>query len=117
MPTIFSKIILGEIPSYKIAENDKFYAFLDINPLAKGHSLVVPKTEVDCYFDLDDDTIQEINLFSKKVAKSIEKIDCSVSPVAPITQIFCSFNQRKVLAKFVNLIRKVQKFSDFLSRL
>jgi len=71
--TIFSKIIAGEIPSYKVAEDENFYAFLDINPLAVGHTLVVPKKEVDYIFDLDDETLAAMMLFSKKVAKAIEK--------------------------------------------
>ena len=69
--TIFSRIIAGEIPSYKCAENDKFYAFLDINPLAKGHTLVVPKHEVDYIFDLDDNELAEMTVFAKKVALAI----------------------------------------------
>lgn len=77
MSTIFTKIINGEIPSYKIAENDKFYAFLDINPLVKGHSLVVPKKEVDYIFDLEDDLIAELNVFAKKIANAIDKaVEC-----------------------------------------
>lgn len=71
--TIFSRIIAGEIPSYKCAENDKFYAFLDINPLAKGHTLVVPKHEVDYIFDLDDNELAEMTVFAKKVALAISK--------------------------------------------
>ncbi len=71
--TIFSRIIAGEIPCYKIAENDRFFAFLDINPLAKGHTLVVPKQEVDYIFDLEDDTLSKMILFAKHVAKAIEK--------------------------------------------
>lgn len=74
MATIFSKIISGEIPSYKIAEDDHFYAFLDIAPLAKGHTLVVPKKEIDYFFDIDDATIAEMMVFAKKVARAIEKI-------------------------------------------
>lgn len=74
MSSIFTKIINGEIPSYKIAESDKFYAFLDIFPLAKGHTLVVPKNEVDYIFDLDDDLLGEMMVFSKKVAKAIEAV-------------------------------------------
>lgn len=74
MSTIFSKIIAGEIPSYKVAENDKFYAFLDINPLAQGHTLVVPKLEVDYIFDLDDSMLAEMIVFSKKVGKAIESV-------------------------------------------
>ncbi len=71
--TIFSKIIAGEIPSYKIAENDKFYAFLDISPLAEGHTLVVPKIEIDKLFDLPNDYLQELLIFSKPIAHAIEK--------------------------------------------
>lgn len=68
MASIFSKIIAGEIPCYKIAENEKCFAFLDISPLTAGHTLVVPKTEVDYIFDLDDDLLAELNIFAKKVA-------------------------------------------------
>ncbi len=74
MATIFSKIVAGEIPSYKIAKNDKFYAFLDINPLVKGHTLVIPKREVDYLFDLDDTELAEIHIFAKSVARAIEKV-------------------------------------------
>ena len=70
--TIFSKIIAGEIPSYKCAENDKFYAVLDINPVAQGHTLVVPKHEVDYIFDLSDDELAEMIVFAKKVALAIQ---------------------------------------------
>ena len=73
--TIFTKIINGEIPSYKVAENDKFYAFLDINPLQKGHTLIVPKLaepEADYIFDLEDDILSEMLVFSKKVAHGIK---------------------------------------------
>ncbi len=73
MATIFSKIIAGEIPSYKVAENDKFYAFLDINPLVKGHTLVVPKQEVDYIFDLSDEDLGEMHVFAKHVALAIQK--------------------------------------------
>ena len=69
---IFSKIAAGEIPSYKCAENEKFYAFLDINPLVKGHTLVIPRREVDYIFDMDDDEIAEFQVFAKKVAKAIK---------------------------------------------
>lgn len=71
--TIFSKIIAGEIPSYKIAEEDRFYAFLDIHPMSKGHTLVVPKQETDYLFDLDDALLGDMAVFAKKVAKAIEK--------------------------------------------
>jgi len=74
MATIFSKIVKGEIPSYRIAEDERFYAFLDINPLAEGHTLVIPKKEVDYLFDIDDDTLAGLILFSKRVAKAIEKV-------------------------------------------
>lgn len=77
MATIFTKIIQGEIPSYKIAEDENYYAFLDINPLAKGHTLVIPKKEVDYLFDLDDETLKGLTAFSKRVAKAIDKtIEC-----------------------------------------
>ena len=76
--TIFSKIIAGEIPSYKIAENEKFFAFLDIFPLREGHVLVVPKTEVDNLFDLPADYLGEMLLFAQPIAKAIEKsFDCN----------------------------------------
>ncbi len=74
MATIFSKIINGEIPCYKVAENDKFLAFLDILPVAKGHCLVIPKREIDYYFDLDNETMSEINIFAKEVALKIKKV-------------------------------------------
>jgi histidine triad (HIT) family protein len=70
--TIFSKIITGEIPSYKIAENDKFYAFLDIFPLQEGHVLVVPKIEVDKFFDVPDDYLAQMLVFAKPIAHAIE---------------------------------------------
>ncbi len=73
MSSIFSKIVSGEIPSYKIAEEKNFFAFLDINPLAKGHALVIPKKEIDYVFDIDDDMYKELLLFTKKVASAIEK--------------------------------------------
>ena len=85
MATIFSRIINGEIPCYKIAENDKFFAFLDINPVQKGHTLVVPKKEVDYIFDIDDNDIQEMMLFAKQVAVKIkEAIPCTKVGVAVI---------------------------------
>ena len=71
--TIFSKIIKGEIPSYKIAENEKFFAFLDIFPLVPGHTLVIPKLEIDKFFDVPDDYLSEMLTFSKPIAKAIEK--------------------------------------------
>ena len=71
--TIFSKIIKGEIPSYKVAESQDFYAFLDINPIVKGHVLVIPKKEEDYIFDLDDKTLGEMMIFSKRVAKALKK--------------------------------------------
>ena len=76
--TIFSKIIKGEIPSYKIAEDEKFLAFLDINPLVEGHTLVIPKQEIDNFFDLPDDYLEAFLLFAKPLAKAIEKsFDCN----------------------------------------
>jgi len=73
MASIFTRIINGEIPCYKVAEDNNYFAFLDINPLTKGHTLVVPKKEVDYIFDLDDETYTGLMLFSKKVARAIEK--------------------------------------------
>ena len=72
MATIFSRIVAGEIPCYKVAENDKFFAFLDIAPLAKGHTLVIPKREVDYFYDLEDEELQEMILFAKSIAKKIK---------------------------------------------
>ena len=72
--TIFSRIIAGELPSYKVAEDDKFYAFLDINPIVWGHTLVVPKKEVDYIFDLDDELLGDMAIFAKKVAKAIKEV-------------------------------------------
>lgn len=78
MATIFSKIIAGDIPSYKVAEDDRFFAFLDINPMAKGHTLVVPKKEVDYLFDLEDDLLASMTIFTKKVAIAMKKaIPCT----------------------------------------
>ena len=73
MATIFSRIVAGEIPSYKVAEDEQFYAFLDINPLAKGHTLVIPKCEVDYFFDLTDEEIGAMQIFAKKVATAIKR--------------------------------------------
>lgn len=73
MSSIFSKIIAGEIPSYKIAEDENYFAFLDIFPLAKGHTLVIPKKETDYIFDLENETLSGLILFSKKIARAIDK--------------------------------------------
>ncbi|MBQ8493662.1 MAG: HIT family protein [Alistipes sp.] len=72
MATIFSRIVAGEIPCYKVAENECFFAFLDIAPLAKGHTLVIPKREVDYFYDLEDDELQELIVFAKNIAKKIK---------------------------------------------
>ena len=83
--TIFSRIIAGEIPCYKVAEDDRFFAFLDINPMTKGHTLVVPKQETDYLFDLDDAMLAEMMVFAKKVAASLQKhMDCVRVGVAVI---------------------------------
>lgn len=85
METIFTKIIKGEIPCYKIAENDNFFAFLDINPLNGGHTLVVPKKHSSYIFDIDDQELGEMMIFAKKIAKAIEKsIPCKRIGVAVI---------------------------------
>ncbi|MDR1984544.1 MAG: HIT domain-containing protein [Prevotellaceae bacterium] len=77
MASIFTKIINGEIPSYKIAEDENYYAFLDINPIAKAHTLVVPKKETDYIFDIDDNTLGGLVIFTKRIAKAIEKsVEC-----------------------------------------
>lgn len=78
MATIFTKIVNGEIPSYKIFENEHFYSFLDISPMTKGHTLVIPKKEVDYLFDIDDAMLSEMIVLSKKIAKAIEKtVECT----------------------------------------
>ncbi|MFZ4783940.1 MAG: HIT family protein [Flavobacteriales bacterium] len=74
MSTIFSKIISGEIPCYKIAENDQFLAFLDILPLSKGHTLIIPKQQIDYFFDLDNDLLAEYNIFAKEIARKIKAV-------------------------------------------
>ena len=85
MATIFSRIVKGEIPCYKIAEDEHFFAFMDINPVAKGHTLVIPKREVDYIFALDDKEIADMMVFAKKVAKAIEKaVPCKRIGVAVI---------------------------------
>jgi histidine triad (HIT) family protein len=85
MATIFTKIIKGEIPCYKIAEDENYFAFLDINPVQKGHTLVVPKIEDDYIFHLDDQTLSGLMLFSKRVAKAIEKaVPCKRISVAVV---------------------------------
>ena len=72
MASIFARIAAGEIPSYKVAADDRFYAFLDINPVAKGHVLVIPRLEVDYIFDLDDDTLAAMHIFAKRVARALK---------------------------------------------
>lgn len=85
MATIFTKIINGDIPSYKIAEDENFYAFLDINPNAKGHTLCIPKKEIDKIFDLDEETYMGLMSFSRKVAKALERvIDCKRVGIAVV---------------------------------
>lgn len=85
MSTLFTKIINGEIPCHKIAEDDKYFAFLDISPLAVGHTLVIPKAEVNYIFDLEDDVLAGLNIFAKRVAKAVEKsIECKRIGIAVI---------------------------------
>ncbi len=85
METIFTRIIKGEIPCYKIAENDRFFAFLDISPVAKGHTLVVPKLQNDYIFDLEDEMLAEMMVFAKKIAKAIQQnVECARIGVAVI---------------------------------
>ena len=106
MATIFSRIVAGEIPSYKVAENDKFYAFLDINPLVKGHTLVIPKQEVDYIFDLSDEDLAEMQVFAKKVAAAIK----SVFPCLKVGQAVIGL---EVPHAHIHLI-PIQKESDML---
>ena len=73
MSSIFTRIVKGEIPSYKVAENDKFYAFLDVSPIAEGHTLVIPKVEIDYIFDMPEEEYKELFAFAQKIAKSIHK--------------------------------------------
>jgi len=85
MASIFTRIINGEIPCYKVAEDDNFFAFLDINPVKEGHTLVVPKKEISYIFDLEDDYMSQLMIFAKKVAKGIEKaIDCERIAIAVV---------------------------------
>lgn len=85
MSTIFSKIINGEIPAYKVAESDDFLAFLDINPLAEGHTLVIPKKEIDYVFDMDEEAYSKFFLFARKVARAVKKVvPCTKIGVAVI---------------------------------
>jgi histidine triad (HIT) family protein len=85
MASIFTKIALGEIPCYKVAEDEYFLAFLDINPIAKGHTLVIPKKEIDYIFDLEDDLLARMNLFAKRVARAIDKsVDCKRVGIAVV---------------------------------
>ena len=106
MATIFSRIVAGEIPSYKVAENDKFYAFLDINPLVKGHTLVIPKHEVDYIFDLSDEDLAEMQVFAKKVAAAIK----SAFPCIKVGQAVIGL---EVPHAHIHLI-PIQKESDML---
>lgn len=104
MPSIFSKIIKGEIPSYKIAENEHFYAFLDINPNTVGHTLCIPKQEVDKLFDLPEDTYNGLMAFSRKIAIALEK-------VVPCERIGMSVVGLEVPHAHVHLI-PIQKMGD-----
>lgn len=106
MVTIFSRIVAGEIPSYKVAENDKFYAFLDINPLVKGHTLVIPKQEVDYIFDLSDEDLALMQVFAKKVAAAIK----SAFPCIKVGQAVIGL---EVPHAHIHLI-PIQKESDML---
>mgnify|MGYP003582052564 CR=1 FL=1 len=114
--TIFSKIIAGEIPSYKIAENDKFLAFLDIMPLRKGHVLVVPKIEVDKIFDVPDDYLTDMLVFAKPIAKAIEKsFDCNRCGISVIGIEVPHAHMHLIPisnANDINFVQEKLKFSD-----
>jgi len=85
MASIFTKIVKGEIPCYKIAEDDRFLAFLDINPLSKGHALVIPKEEIDYIFDIEDKMLADMNLFAKKISLAIDKsVECKRVGIAVV---------------------------------
>jgi len=130
--TIFSRIIAGEIPSYKIAENERFFAFLDIFPLREGHVLVVPKTETDKFFDLTDEYLREMLVFAKPIAHAIEKAfpcnRCGISVVGlevphahmhliPInTSNDLNFTQAKPQASAEALAKSQRKILDELSK-
>jgi histidine triad (HIT) family protein len=130
--TIFTKIINQEIPSYKIAENDKFYAFLDIRPSKEGHTLVIPKLEVDYIFDMEDDLLAEMSVFSKKIAKAIQKaIPCLRVGVAiiglevphahihliPLNDISdLSFSNEKMTFSKEQFVATSQKIRSFLDK-
>ena len=103
MASIFSRIVAKEIPSYKVAESNNFFAFLDINPLAKGHTLVIPKKEVDYIFDLDSETYQGLMSFSKKVAHAVEK-------AVPCKRVGVLVEGLEVPHAHVHLIPIIKKF-------
>ena len=106
MATIFSRIIAGEIPCYKVAENEKFFAFLDINPLVKGHTLVVPKQEVDYIFDLSDEDLAPMHVFAKQVA-------CAIKKAFPCQKVGEAVIGLEVPHAHIHLI-PIQKESDML---
>lgn len=128
--TIFSKIIAGEIPSYKIAENDKFFAVLDIFPLRAGHTLIIPKVETDKFFDLNDEYLLQMLVFAKPIARAIEKAfrcnRCGISVIGlevphahmhliPINSANdLNFTQHKVKATDEELQKAQQKILAFL---
>ncbi len=106
MATIFSKIAAGEIPSYKVAANDKFYAFLDINPLVKGHTLIIPRREVDYIFDLEDEELAEMQVFAKSVA-------CAIKQAFPCQKVGQAVIGLEVPHAHIHLI-PIQNESDML---
>ncbi len=108
MKGLFSRIVAGEIPCYKIAEDERFFAFLDINPLAKGHTLVIPKDEIDYILDLDDLLFADLFLFSKRVARALEK-------VLPCQKIAFSVIGLEVPHAHIHLV-PIQKESDLYSK-
>lgn len=106
MASIFSRIVAGEIPCYKIAEDENFFAFLDINPLSLGHTLVIPKKEIDYLFDLEDKEFADINVFSKKIAVAIKK-------AIPCKRVGAAVIGLEVPHAHIHLI-PIQKESDML---
>jgi len=111
MASIFSRIVAGEIPAYKVAEDDRFFAFLDISPIEKGHTLVIPKAEVDYIFDLDKDTLADLFLFCQRVARAIEAI-------VPCKRIGIAVIGLEVPHAHVHLVPLIrQSFIDFSDKI
>ena len=118
MATIFSRIAMGEIPCYKVAENDEFFAFLDINPIQKGHTLVIPKEEVDYLFDIDDEKLGRMMVFAKRVAAQIKSKMNSQLGYYTISSLIGSFGLNERLLYINELFDgSSESFSDAIKQL